>query len=569
MKYPLILKYQYSFVISGNYYNKEVREYYQVFENKDNSKIFSIKSISDIKVNIDEYNEDEIKISYKYSKYLKPNTFEDDTEWIETSHTLKRGGKVSIECVEKYWAYAKGAENGLATLTIEWITYDDMLKEILVEAKNDKYKAISAANILIKEEMYDLAFEILSNTKKFSYELGLCYEKGYGTEVDLDKALDNYLEIGGYNSERGIERIFKIRGKDIKFDGVKKTIIYESKGKYQKAYAIAIIPTEMSDNTLEDMRRNVELHVVQFLELGRPFNDPFNRPSDDMSRLATYYDVINNVSEDERPIYHTIEWEDDPYDGGAFRHDIYNNSLIVDTLQKEVKKNDVIALGCLLVQFGISPIDLDFSSYLLDNIDEIIQKLFEIGKNGNDKNSGMAYYFLGLYYERIAKKAKNNYDKKYFISDKKYTYEGDNIEEELESYLQEQDIKKKDSLIQLISELYDLHYFLSKNGNVNVKGEREDNIRKLENFIIHLYNKNYDKFSKIEEEYMDKADKYYELSLKKGFHLAIAHIAQKIVNENSKEDALKILGIHEKYIPINISYSSAEKFHELLNELKK
>ena len=91
----------------------------------------------------------------------------------------------------------------------------------------------------------------------------------------------------------------------------------------------------------------------------------------------------------------------------------------------------------------------------------------------------------------------------------------------------------------------------------------------LENFIIHLYNKNYDKFSKIEEEYMDKADKYYELSLKKGFHLAIAHIAQKIVNENSKEDALKILGIHEKYIPINISYSSAEKFHELLNELKK
>ena len=80
-------------------------------------------------------------------------------------------------------------------------------------------------------------------------------------------------------------------------------------------------------------------------------------------------------------------------------------------LKKEAKKNDVIALGCLLVQFGIHPIDSDFSSYLLDNIEEIMKRLVDIAENGNNKDSGMAYYFLGLYYEGIAKKAKNNENK--------------------------------------------------------------------------------------------------------------------------------------------------------------
>jgi len=566
MKYPIILKYRYSYIISGNFYKEAVREYYQLFENKDKSKMFSVDSVTDIKVNVDEYREDEIKISYKYSKYSKPNTFQHDTEWVENSYILKRGEKVTINCVEQYWAYAKGGENGLATLIVEWITYDDMLKEILAESQKDKYKAIKVANILIKEEMYDLAFKMLLNTKMPSYELGLCYEKGYGTEVDLDKALDNYLERGGYDSERGIERIFKIRGKTIKFDDVKKTIIYESKCKYRKAYSTAIIPTEMSDNTLEDMRRNVELSVIRFLELGRPFNDPFQHHTDDMSRLAIYYDMINNVSEDERPKYHTIKWENDPYDGGEFRYDIYHDDLIIETLQKEVKKNDVIALGSLLVQFGIHPTNSNFSSYLLNNLDEIIQRLIDVAENGNDKDSGMAYYFLGLYYERVAEKAQKNYDIKYYIRDKKYTYEGENIEKDLEDFLKEQNINKNNSLAELISELDHLHSFLSNNNNVNLKGDKKDNIKKIENFIIHLYNKHYEKFSKIEKENINNAIKFYELSVEKGFHLAIAHIAKKIVQENSNEIALKILKVHEKYIPY-IRYSSAEKYHDLLSKL--
>ena len=37
--------------------------------------------------------------------------------------------------------------------------------------------------------------------------------------------------------------------------------------------------------------------------------------------------------------------------------------------QKEAKKNDVIALGCLLIQFGIHPYNSDFSSYLVNNLE--------------------------------------------------------------------------------------------------------------------------------------------------------------------------------------------------------
>ena len=97
----------------------------------------------------------------------------------------------------------------------------------------------------------------------------------------------------------------------------------------------------------------------------------------------------------------------------------------------------------------------------------------------------------------------------------------------------------------------------------------KETVKKLENFIIYLYNKNRDFYSKIENENLDIASNYYKLSLNKGFHLSIAHLANEIVKNNSKEEALKILQVHEQYIPLYIIYSSADKYHSLLKKLKE
>ena len=561
MKYPVILKYTYSYICSGNYYQPAKSEYYQLFTNKDESRMVSIGSSIYEKVILENYSDNEVNFSYKFSKYLHPFSFVAETEEIENSYTLKPEEEISIICVYKYWAYAHGAENGPATLSVKWISYENFLAEVMEISKESKYKAIDAAAALINEKMYDLAFKMLISTETRSYELGLCYENGYGTEVDLDKALENYAYSSGYGYKCGIERIFKARGREIKYDKVKETVLYLSLGDYFKAYGSADIPTEISDNLLEDLRTNVELKVIKFLEEGRPFNDPFGNPSDVMCKLATYYDLMNNVPEDKRPKYHTIEWEDDPYDGGSFKHNIYHNELIVETLQKEAKKNDVIALGCLLVQFGIHPIDSDFSSYLLDNVEEIMQRLIGVAENGNDKESGIAYYFLGLYYEGLAKKAKNNFGYDYYVRDKEYTYTGNCIEKDLEKYLQENDIAEEKTLLRMVKKLYDIH-------NSPLIKENEDHSKKLENFIIYLYNKNYENFSRIQKENADIANKYFDLSLEKGFHLAIAHISLKISENYSKEEALKILEVHEKFIPKDIRCSCAEKYHTLLKKLR-
>lgn len=561
MKYPIILKYKYSYVISGNNYKEAIREYYQLFIDKNNFKMVSIDSPSDIKVNLIKHEHEQITFTYHYHRYCKPNTFNYESELITTTHSLNKGESVSIKCVETYWAYAKGGENGLATLTVSWISYEQFINEILLIAKEDKYSAVKAAKVLINEGIYDIAFNLLLGTNMNSYELGLCYEKGYGTDIDLDKALDIYLDCNNRDADRGIERIYEIRGKKIHFDKVKRTILYEERGQYQDAYSSSVIPTEISDNTLKDLRRNVELRIICFLELGRPFNDPFNRPTDTMCKLATYYDVINNIKEEEKVKYHSVEYEDDPYDGGSFRYDIYHDDLIVKTLQKEVSKNDVIALGSLLVQFGIHPSTSNFSGYLLENLEEIKTRLNNIGSKENDKDSGMAYYFLGLYHERIAKKAYENYEHDYYINNKTYTYTGDNIEKDLQEFLIENKIKE-DGLSSLLSTLYSLHNRLSK-------GNDTQTVKKLENFIIYLYNKKHDFYSKIENENLDIANNYYKLSLNKGFHLSIAHLANEIVKNNSKEEALKILQVHEQYIPLYLTYSSASKYHSLLKKLKE
>ena len=207
-------------------------------------------------------------------------------------------------------------------------------------------------------------------------------------------------------------------------NNIKQTIIYEQKGEYRKAYGSAMIPIEMDGNTLEDMRRNVELKVICFLELGRPSNAPHTYDSSidhTMHHLAVYYDMINEVSKEEQKEYYVVKTESDPYDGGTNDYHIIYDELIIETLQKEALKNDVIALGSLAVQYTIDP---QHSSYKLENIEDIIQRLLYVAEHGNQNDSGMAYYFLGRYYEnsvelnelllRSFNKENMNIAKKYF-----------------------------------------------------------------------------------------------------------------------------------------------------------
>ena len=264
-------------------------------------------------------------------------------------------------------------------------------------------------------------------------------------------------------------------------NNIKQTIIYEQKGEYRKAYGSAMIPIEMDGNTLEDMRRNVELHVVAFLEIGRPSNDPFYGRTHDMHHLALYYDMINNVPKEEQKKYYEVRTENDPYDGGTNDYHIFYNNLIIETLQKEALENDVIALGCLAVQYTIDP---QYSSFKLENIEDIIQRLLYIAEYSNRKDSGMAYYFLGRYYETSVE---------------------------------------------------------------------------LNKLLLRPFN----------EENMDVAKKYFKLALEKDFHMAIVHLFNDIINENSKEEALKILESYEKYIPYIGQYSKPNKYHAKLEELRK
>ena len=491
MKYPIILKYTYSYIISGNNNKEDVREYYQLFTDKNTSEIFCLdNSIRENKVDIIEYNGEEISFTYAYLRYSKPNTFNHDTELITKSYTLKKSEKINCESVEMYWAYAKGGENGIATLSVEWITYEELMHKCLDMVAKDPDLAENMASFLIKEASYDLAYKILVESGIKSYHLGLCYEKGYGTKIDITKALDIYLTVSGRDAEAGIERIINTPkykriisnelNKTLKYDDIKKTILLEKLGRYKEAYASATIPREISDNTLEDMRRNVELDVIWFLELGRPHNDPFGRPTHNMRYLAEYYDMINNVPQRERKVYFETWDEPDPYDGGSFIRESFNKNAIIETLQKETLKNDVIALGCLAVQFAIDPQD---SSFKMDNIDDILKRLIYIAENGSQNDSGMAYYFLGRYYE---------------------------------------------------------------------------NEVCLKELLLREYN----------EENMIIAKKYFKLALEKDFHMAIAHLFTDVVEENSKEETLKILEVHEKYVPY-IRWSNAEKYHKMLEELRK
>ena len=494
MKYPVILKYVYSYISSGNYYKVVERQYFQLFEDTEVYKMFSLGSVTNVKVELENYDNEEINFTFKFSKYAKPDTFNKEIEFIENSYSLKRGEKVSIICVEKYWVYASGGENSPAKLEVSWIGYDELMEDVMSQVESDPNKSSKLASFLLEEGLYDLAYNMLIKSGANSYQLGFCYEKGYGTQIDINRAVDIYLTVGGYDAKSGLERIInntslrtiftENTSEFLKYDDIKNTILLEKYGKYKKAYGSAKIPVSLDDNSLENLRRNVELKVISFLELGRPSNAPHTYDSSidhTMHHLAIYYDMINNIPEDEFKKYYVVKTERDPYEGGTNDYHIIYDDLIIETLQKEAMKNDVIALGCLAVQYTIDP---QHSSYKLENIEDIIQRLLYVAENGNQKDSGMAYYFLGRYYE------------------------------------------------------------------ITVE---------LNELLLRPFNK----------ENMNIAKKYFKLALEKDFHMAIVHLFNDIINENSKKEALKILEAHEKYIPYIGKYSKPNKYHDAVEKLLK
>ena len=494
MKYPVILKYVYSYISSGNYYKVVERQYFQLFEGIKTSKMLSLGSVTNVKVELENYDNEEINFTFKFSKYAKPDTFNKEIEFIENSYSLKRGETVSIICVEMYWAYARGGENGPAKLEVTWINYDELMEDVMSQVESEPNKSSKLANFLLEEGLYDSAYNMLIKSGAKSYQLGLCYEKGYGTQIDINSAVDIYLTVSGYDANSGLERIVNSTSlrtlftentsEFVKYDDIKKTILLEKFARYKEAYGSAKIPTSLDDNTLENLRRNVELKVISFLELGRPSNDPYtcNSSKDHtMHHLALYYDMLNNIPVEEQKKYYVVETEDDPYDGGTNDYHIVYDDLIIETLQKEALKNDVIALGCLAVQYTINP---QKSSYRLENVNEIIQRLLYVAENGDAKDSGMAYYFLGRYYE------------------------------------------------------------------ISVE---------LNELLCRPFN----------EENMSIANKYFKLALEKDFHMAIVHLFDDIINENSKEEALRILEAHAKYVPYIGRYSKPNKFHNKLEELRE
>ena len=401
MSYKVVLKYTYKYTSSGNYYKEAVREYYHLIKDVEHNSVFGIGyTPTDKKINLKEVNDNNIKFTYSYGRYLYPNTFRKESELVTKEYVLEQGKDLIIDCVDTYWVYARGGENSPASLEIKWIKYEEFMSIVLSAVEKDKYNASGVAHLLIQEQMYDLAFKILIESNLLSYELGLCYEMGYGTDKDLDKALDIYMNIfAGKHVEKAIERIYKEKyNKEMKYDEVKKTIYFYDKGEYIKAYNNAIIPTVIGDNTLEDMRLNVELNIIKFLELGKPFNDPFSNPSHNTDNLATYFDIVNNYP---KQVYYE-EWaEDDPYDSGTITKCRYYEKEMLETFQREAKKDDILAIAVLLIQYY----EKNANNHELEN------RLLALTEN--EKYKGMANYFLGLYYNYLAKENKKIQDYDY------------------------------------------------------------------------------------------------------------------------------------------------------------
>ena len=559
MKYLIVLKYNYSYVSSGNYYKKAEREYYQLLAKDNSFRMFALGyGPSDIQLKIQSVTENEIACTHTFSIYSKPYTFAKEHEIITNSFVLRRGEAIESKCYDTYWIYARGGENAPATLRVEWIEYEQFYNECLENAKESALSAKHFAALLIKMEDYDVAFRLLDAVGEDCYELGLCYEMGYGTAVDLDRALEIYLNIKyHYQVDSGIERILeKKEHRKVTVDEVKKTVLLERIGKYKKAYGNSVIPREIENRSPSELRRNVELRIIWFLTLGRPHNDPFGHHTHTMRYLAEYYDLINGVPEAERKVYYE-QWEEkDEYEGGTNTKERFYPQRIIETLRAEAEKGDVIAMSVLALQYYD---DIEDHAYFAE-------KLLDKGRCSKDYECGMAFYFLGLYHRLIAQNAEKSYDYDY-SKGKKYTYKGTDIEADIAEYAAKNGIQY-DSLSSLLSKLRSAERNLEwrlEHRETKVAAELEE----VRNYIIYVYKKNYDQQSKIYNEHTEKSLEYFDIALKYGFHLAAAPLAEKIVSdwENYPKYALELLQKHEPYIPY-IYDSFVEKYYEIMKKLK-
>ena len=103
MKYPIVLKYNYSYVSSGNYYKKAESEYYQLLAEDKSFRMFALGyGPTDIQLKIQSVTENEIACTHTFSIYSKPYTFAKEHEIITNSFVLRRGEAIESKCYDTY-----------------------------------------------------------------------------------------------------------------------------------------------------------------------------------------------------------------------------------------------------------------------------------------------------------------------------------------------------------------------------------------------------------------------------------------------------------------------------------
>ena len=390
-----VLKSNYSYISSGNYYKQVDYQFYLVFNDFELISTFSFGHYPNETVEIKAIKEDSVDISYTYRKYSHPNTFSHDAENVTKQYTISKNKKTTLESNDMYYNYATGGENGWAELVLEWITYDDFLKEVLDEISTGDKKVSSIAYHLIEVEDYDLAFKLLSNSKndQHSYLLALCYEKGYGVEKNIDKAIEIYAHNSAYfPCKEGLERCLKEKeGKKIIVDDCKMMILAEKFGVDDVVKKYIHIPLSKGDNSSEELRRCMSKQVKYVLTNGKRSDN-----LKEMEKLAKYYDMMNDIPEENKPVYSKEYYEYDPYEGDYDSYIRYDCKMIAATLQEEVHKNDVIAIGVLINIFNKD----------IDNEKDLVNKLTELCESELCNEKDIAAHYLGLYYKREIKDEK-------------------------------------------------------------------------------------------------------------------------------------------------------------------
>ncbi|MBQ9731399.1 MAG: hypothetical protein IJV94_04785 [Bacilli bacterium] len=384
----IVFKSKYGYISIGDNGKLVEYEYYQIFNDK-KGQTLSLSYCPKELVKIESINEDSINISYTYNRYIYPKSFCYDNESVTKYYKITKNKKFALEGNYMYHNYATGGENEWAELEIEWISYDTFFEEIMDKISKNNERVSSFANYLIENGEYDLAFKLLSNSKedKNSYLLALCYEKGYGVEKNIDKAIEIYLyDSAIFPCKEGLERCLKEKeGRDIVVDNCKKMILAEQHGIEDTVERYIHIPLSKGDNSNEELRRCMSKQVKYVLEDRR-----YNSNLEEMEKLAKYYDMMNGVSKKNQPVYSEEYSEYDPYECEYDTYVRYHCEEIVATLQKEANKNDVIAIGVLINKFIKD----------IDNEKELVDKLTELCSSEICNEKDTAAYYLGLYYER-------------------------------------------------------------------------------------------------------------------------------------------------------------------------